>query len=62
MYVINVPFVEVKEDETCVLVTPNTSRFPPIPDMVNEVWKVMNLMPEVKLRITLKLKAEMAID
>lgn len=62
MYIINVPIVKLEDDEKCVLLRSNENRFPPVPDMVNEIWKILNLMPEVKLRVTLKLKAERVLD
>ena len=56
MNIIQVPFVKQEDDEKCALLNAHTNRYAPVPDVVDEVWKVMNLMPEVRTRIALKLK------
>lgn len=57
MNVINVPFVRHEDDEKCYLLNANTNRYPPVQDVVDELVKVMTLMPEVKNRIKLKLES-----
>jgi len=56
MNVIQVPFVKQEDDEKCALLNANTNRYSPVPEVVNEVWKVLTLMPDVRTRIALKLK------
>ena len=56
MEVINVPFVKIEDDETCALLQPvGTVRRPPVNVVVDEVMKVLNIYPEVKERVKLRL-------
>ncbi len=57
MEVINVPFVKIEDDETCALLKPagEIVKRPPVGVVVDEVMKVLNLYPEVKERVKLRL-------
>lgn len=57
MNIIKVPFTTIEDDEKCALLNANTNRYPPVQDVVDEIWKIFTLMPEVKVRIKNKLKA-----
>lgn len=56
MNIIETPFVRHEDDETCALLSNHTDKYAPVGQVVEEIWKVMKLMPEVKSRIALKLK------
>jgi hypothetical protein len=58
MLTIEVPFVRQTDDETCALLSPNTNKFAPVNQVVDEVIKVLTLMPQVKERVILRMRKE----
>lgn len=55
MEVINLPFTKIEDDDTCVLLKPALKSQPPVTAVVDEIMKVLNLYPEARERVKLRL-------
>ena len=58
MHIINSQFSKLEDDETCALLKPDKSKYPPVNLVVNEILNIFEKHPEVKTRVLLKTKSK----